>query len=276
VQAICLSSGRVFSCLLNWNNEERSLLPHTEIGIYTLLRHTSTAESLPHPTVALLVDRDDDTRAMYAEYLRLAHFDVEEATDGREALAKAVSDQPGVIVTETRLPGIDGLELCRLLRDDTLTSTIPILVVTGDAYAPDVARAREAGATEVLIKPCLPDVLMAEIRRLLDHSSEPRDRSAIAREKADDQLARSVRLIERSVGHRPTLARSHNRHRTVTPPTPPPQLVCPQCDGPLNYDHSHIGGVSVRHTEQWDYYSCQTGCGTFQYRQRTRKIRKVQ
>jgi hypothetical protein len=43
----------------------------------------------------------------------------------------------------------------------------------------------------------------------------------------------------------------------------------------LTYERSHIGGVSERNSEQWDYYECPSGCGTFQYRQRTRKLRRV-
>ena len=73
-----------------------------------------------------LVDRDPDTRKMYAEYLRLsAACETDEAEDGREALAKAMSRHPDVIVTETRLPGINGFDLCTLLRRDTSTSAIP-------------------------------------------------------------------------------------------------------------------------------------------------------
>src|SRR5690349_13705046 len=64
--------------------------------------------------VVLLVDRDSDTRMMYADYLRAVRFAIEEADDGREALAKAIAQPPAVIVTETRLPGMDGYDLCRV------------------------------------------------------------------------------------------------------------------------------------------------------------------
>jgi hypothetical protein len=74
--------------------------------------------------------------------------------------------------------------------------------------------------------------------------------------------------------HRTVLAKSHARFSTTAPPAPPPALTCPWCDRSLNYEHSHIGGVSSRHAEQWDYYLCPT-CGSFQYRQRTRQLRRV-
>ena len=73
--------------------------------------------------LALLVDRDPDSRQMYAEFLRHAAYEVEQAEDGREALAKAISQRPHVIITETQLPGIDGYRLCELLRTDAATQS---------------------------------------------------------------------------------------------------------------------------------------------------------
>src|SRR5206468_5390259 len=119
-----------------------------------------------HPPLALIVDRDPDTRKLYAEYLKLSACSVEEADDGREALAKAIARQPDVIITETHLPGINGIELCELLRRDSTTRDIPILCVTADAL--NVDRVQTVGADAVLVKPCLPESVLAEIHRLLD------------------------------------------------------------------------------------------------------------
>jgi two-component system, cell cycle response regulator DivK len=199
--------------------------------------------------LALLVDADADTRRMYAEYLRLASgWSVEEAADGREALAKAISRHPAVIITETRLPGMSGFDLCRLLRSDTATVDISIIVVTGDALEADIRRARLAGADAVLVKPCLPDQLHAEMCRVIEQSAEPREAS------------RSPFVLG---------------SETVTPHLAPPAALCPLCDTPLRYIRSHVGGVGKRLREQWDYFECAAGCGTFQYRQRTRKLRKI-
>ncbi len=229
------------------------------------------------PTVALLVDPHADTRRMYAEYLKLSSCIIEEADDGRAALAKAISGRPDIIVTETRLPGINGFDLCSLLRQDVATRTIPIVVVTSDAFEVDVMRVRRAGADAVLIKPCLPEDLLNEIQRLLERSASLRERAGAVREKMRDQLAKSDRLIEQShaVARRQMLSSAHFRRETTTPPIDPPALVCPSCDQPLRYLRSHIGGVSARHPEQWDYFECGGGCGQFQYRERTRKLRRV-
>ena len=229
------------------------------------------------PLLALIVDRDDDTRQMYAEYLKLGNWRVDEASDGREALAKAISLRPDIIVTETRLPGIDGDTLCSLLRQDVATNAIPIVFVTGDVYPTAIERARAAGADVVLTKPCMPERLLSEMRRLLLESRTLVARGVVARptaspqrERADDMLSRAVETARRH-----SLKKAHKRGDTLNPPMPPPSLVCPLCDRALSYQRSHVGGVSSKHTEQWDYFECVGGCGTFQYRARTRKLRKA-
>jgi CheY-like chemotaxis protein len=212
--------------------------------------------------LALLVDRDLDTRQMYAEFLRIKHCDVHEAEDGREALAKVFSIRPDVIVTESRLPGMSGFDLCRLLRQDHQTANIPILFVTGDAFPAEIQRAVDAGATEVLVKPCLPEQVATAIHRHLQ-------RSGVTHAAAD--LARSNGSIERPR----LLNRSYVRHDTTERPTPSLVLFCPTCDRPLKYLKTHMGGVNAKRPERWDYFECESRCGMFQFRQRTRKLRRV-
>jgi DNA-binding response OmpR family regulator len=243
------------------------------------MRMSMPAPPQPHESMrALIVDRDQDARHVYAEHLKLGNWRVDEAGDGREALAKAIAFRPDVIVTETRLPGIDGVSLCDLLRRDLATSTIPIVFVTGDTYPADVDRAVAAGADLVLPKPCLPEELAAQLRTVLAHASDVRNRAGTIRSDALDRLARADEVLSRAVDtvhRRHTLKKAHHRGDTTHPPVTPPRLVCPSCDRPLAYRRSHIGGVSSKHAEQWDYFDCDGGCGTFQYRARTRKLRKV-
>jgi CheY-like chemotaxis protein len=230
-----------------------------------------------HLPLVLLVDRDADTRRMYAECFRSSQLQVDEAEDGREALAKAITLHPDVVITETRLTGMDGFTLCTLLRKDSATADIPVVFVTGDAFEHDLNRARAAGAETVLIKPCLPADLLAEVQRLFAMSKELRARSRAATTAMAGQIARSDALMSRTRASAKRITMSHalHRHDTTTPPVAPPALVCPNCDMPLQYARSHIGGVSARHLEQWDYYECAAGCGTFQYRERTRRLRKI-
>jgi two-component system, cell cycle response regulator DivK len=233
--------------------------------------------SQPQQMLALLVDHDVDTRSMYAEFMKLGAWEVDEASDGREALAKAISRRPNVIVTDTVLPGMNGYDLCAILKRDSATNTIPVLVVTSDPFAENLVRVQNAGADSVLVKPCLPETLVAEIERLMAKSDEVRRKFDTTAGTARDQLARSDRFLAQfhEKSKRVTLSRSLHRHETLTPPVAPPSIICPNCDQTLTYLRSHVGGVSVRHPEQWDYFECPRGCGTFQYRERTRRLRKV-
>jgi CheY-like chemotaxis protein len=226
-----------------------------------------TPPIVPPPDLfALLVDRDDDTRYMYAEYFQAHRCHVEEAIDGREALAKALAVHHHVIVTETQLPGIDGHRLCELLRRDEATRETPIIVVTATASFGDIERAYRSGADLVLAKPCLPDTLWSQVRALLDSGAgEAAAGTVVPGHRLDDRVRRPSR--------RPVLSRLHQRGDTTSPPKVPPPLVCPACDALLIYLRSQLGGVSERHAEQWDYYECPNGCGPFQYRHRTRKLR---
>jgi CheY-like chemotaxis protein len=157
----------------------------------------ASSSDLGRSPLALLVDRDDDTRKMYAEYLRLSVCDIDEAEDGREALAMAITHHPDVIITETRLPGINGFDLCRLLKEDESTRGIPVVFVTADAFATDVKRAETAGADSVLVKPCLPERLAGEIRRLLHDSPHLREQAREVRDKISDQPGRSEEVRNR-------------------------------------------------------------------------------
>jgi two-component system chemotaxis response regulator CheY len=227
----------------------------------------------PTPRV-LVADADAETRARYRQTLHAAGCDVLEAADGRDALAKALSRPPSLVVTEALLPFIDGYALCALLRHDLGTRAVPILMVTAETRPIELARAREAGADVVLVKPAATGLLLNEMRRLLTQTNELRGRSRAIREQVAAQLKKAADLIERSAAHQRSLARRHERYATRTPPFRPPQLACPVCQVPLHYEQSHIGGVSSHQTEQWDRFSCTALCGTFEYRHRTRKLRK--
>jgi PleD family two-component response regulator len=82
------------------------------------------------PTVVLIADPDAETRALYREAFICAYCDVVEATDGRDALAKALPRPPSLVITELTLPFVNGYALCNILRHDPLTAAVPILVVT--------------------------------------------------------------------------------------------------------------------------------------------------
>jgi CheY-like chemotaxis protein len=115
--------------------------------------------------VVLLLQRDDD-RAMYAEFFR--HHDVESLCPADTAEAFQLAPQADIIVTELIVPTVnDGVAFIERLRADLTTKSIPIVVVTSWAWQTERLRAQDAGCDLFLTKPCLPDVLLSEIRRVL-------------------------------------------------------------------------------------------------------------
>jgi two-component system, cell cycle response regulator DivK len=122
----------------------------------------------------LLVEDDMDGRRMYAEWLTGAGFRVVQAHNGLQALERALDFLPDVVVTDLNIPGIDGFELTRRLKQDPRTCDIPVLAVTGyAAFAADPDRARRAGCDAVLPKPCSPDDLESAVRSLIRERSRP-------------------------------------------------------------------------------------------------------
>jgi len=111
----------------------------------------------------LVVDDVDDVREMYMEYLSFLGFEVSGASNGREAVRMAIQAHQSIIVMDLAMPVLDGWEAIRILRADPRTRAIPIVVLTGQAQPEPLAKARAIGATEVVVKPCLP----AELGRIV-------------------------------------------------------------------------------------------------------------
>ena len=115
----------------------------------------------------LVVDDYQDAREMYAEYLQFSGFRVAEARNGNEAVQQAFTLQPDLILMDLSLPGMDGWEATRRLKADATTKHIPIVALTGHALAGASEGAKRAGCDSFVTKPCLPDDLVVEVRRML-------------------------------------------------------------------------------------------------------------
>ena len=115
----------------------------------------------------LLVDDYPDAREMYSEYLQYSGFDVIEAGNGIEALQQAIEQEPDIILMDLSLPVMDGWEATRRLKADRRTARIPVVALTGHALAGISEGARRAGCDAFVTKPCLPEDLVREIRRVL-------------------------------------------------------------------------------------------------------------
>ena len=115
----------------------------------------------------LIVDDYPDALDVWEVYLRAAGFEVLTAADGRQALSCALESLPDLIVIDLEMPGVSGFEVARALRAGDHTRDIPLIASTGYSHAPQLEEARRCGFDAVLVKPCDPDALVAEIHRLL-------------------------------------------------------------------------------------------------------------
>jgi CheY-like chemotaxis protein len=103
--------------------------------------------------IGLLADPDMDSRFLYAEWLHARGFDVVQTANGRAAFKLAVLLKPALMIMETWLPLLDGVDLSCQLRQHHRTRTVPIIIVTADARPAALDRSRRAGANVVLTKP---------------------------------------------------------------------------------------------------------------------------
>ena len=124
--------------------------------------------------LVLLVEDDQQARDGYAEFLERGGFRVAQAASAEDAFVRSKEDIPDVVVTDIALPGRDGFSLAADLQCEPRTRGIPILAMTA-YWATDVReRADKAGITAILLKPCQPEHLIAELHRVLQRTRLPR------------------------------------------------------------------------------------------------------
>jgi len=114
-----------------------------------------------------------DVRSLYAEWLRDAGFEVIEAEDGLEAVARARELRPRALIMDLSMPKLDGWQAIRQIRELTLEPRPYVLAVSAHVGAYSRADAYEAGADDVVAKPIGPDVVCAIVRAALGVSAAP-------------------------------------------------------------------------------------------------------
>jgi DNA-binding response OmpR family regulator len=115
----------------------------------------------------LVVDDEPDTVELIEFNLKNAGYDIVTADDGAEALRKARSTEPDLIILDVMLPELDGLQVCKLLRNDPATAKIPVLMLTAKAAEVDRILGLELGARDYVTKPFSPRELILRVRNLL-------------------------------------------------------------------------------------------------------------
>lgn len=112
------------------------------------------------PIDILIVDDDRDARELFSFVLEEAGATVAVAEDGESGLRTALARPPDLVVTDIEMPRMDGIHMIRRLREQEPTRNIPVVAVTGQVVADLPERARQAGCTEIVPKPCLPETLV--------------------------------------------------------------------------------------------------------------------
>ena len=121
-------------------------------------------------TVVLVADDDADIRDLVAFKLEQAGFEVISVEDGQTALEQARSRQPTLAVLDVSMPGLSGIDVCRMLRADPATSGMLIIMLTARVQEQDVEGGFSAGADDYVTKPFSPRELVSRIQSLLSRA----------------------------------------------------------------------------------------------------------
>jgi CheY-like chemotaxis protein len=133
----------------------------------------------------LVVDDDVDSLKLIGLMLQKRGYEISAANAGAQALSKAATEQPDLIILDVMMPDMDGFEVCRRLRSDPVTQAISIIMFTAKAQVDDKVTGFEAGADDYLTKPTHPAVLASRVEALLARSPA----RAQARDEEGDVIA---------------------------------------------------------------------------------------
>jgi two-component system alkaline phosphatase synthesis response regulator PhoP len=125
----------------------------------------------------LIVEDEEDVAELIRYNLTKNGYQVEIAATGPVGLSMVESIKPDLVLLDLMLPGFDGLEVCRNLKKDPKTSSIPVVMVTAKGSEADIVTGLEMGAADYITKPFSPRILLARIRAVLR-----RDKSSVAGE----------------------------------------------------------------------------------------------
>jgi len=135
---------------------------------------------MPHDHI-LVVDDERDILELVRYNLEKEGYRVSAVATGEDALSHARTRTPDLIVLDLMLPGVDGLEVCRNLKNDPKTMSVPIVMLTAKGTEADVVAGLELGASDYVTKPFSPRVLTARVRAVLRRGSEVESDAAAVR-----------------------------------------------------------------------------------------------
>src|SRR5690606_4964883 len=135
-------------------------------------KHSQMKLTLNMSEKILIVDDDIDSLKLIGLMLQRHGYEVVAANAGNQALAKASSDHPNLIILDVMMPDMDGYEVCRRLRAEPVTASIPIIMFTAKTMVDDKVAGFEAGADDYLTKPTHPAELSSRVKAVLQRSQQ--------------------------------------------------------------------------------------------------------
>ena len=130
----------------------------------------------------LVVDDERDILELIVYNLEREGYTVDAVTSGESALARATRNRPDLVVLDLMLPGLDGIEVCRRLKQDAATRDVPVIMLTAKSEDSDIVTGLEIGADDYITKPFSPRVLVARVRAALRRGRDS------AGQVADDRI----------------------------------------------------------------------------------------
>lgn len=121
----------------------------------------------------LVADDERDIRELIGFTLRFAGFEVVLVADGIEAVARALLEQPDLILLDVRMPRVTGYDVCRQLKENPATSGIPIVFLSAKGQVGEIRKGLDSGAVDYIVKPFAPDDLTNQVRDILQRTGHP-------------------------------------------------------------------------------------------------------
>lgn len=126
--------------------------------------------------LVLVADDHRNIRNIVCFTLEKAGFDTVQASDGQGVLSALLSNKVDLILLDSAMPRIEGLEVCRILKKDPKTHDIPVIFSTGRTDKQHVVDAIQAGAADYIVKPFAPDLLVNKVKKALGLPVSPREK----------------------------------------------------------------------------------------------------
>jgi two-component system phosphate regulon response regulator PhoB len=142
----------------------------------------------------LSVEDEEDIQQLVSYNLMKAGYRVLCAESGEEALEKLASEKPDLIILDLMLPGINGMEVCTLIRKTDSLKSIPIVMLTAKGEETDIVAGLETGAEDYITKPFSPKVLLARIKKILCRTQKKADEKS--NNNADGIIERGAIVID--------------------------------------------------------------------------------